>query len=93
MSSFWHYLFFGIALKTWPKSWPVGTGHCSICYCFQGNIPTNAFDLRHYLDTNLRAEKRVTAVNIGLKTSNDLYTITLLQRMRHLCRLALHADS
>ena len=64
----------GIALKTWPKSWPVGTDHCSICYCFQGNIPTYAFDLRHYLDTNLRAEKRVTAVNIGLKTSNDIYT-------------------
>ena len=64
----------GMALKTWPKSWPVGTDHCSICYCFQGNIPTYAFDLRHYLDTNLRAEKRVTAGNIGLKTSNDLYT-------------------
>ena len=107
MSSFWRYLFVGIAFKTWPKSWPVGTDHCSICYCFQDNIPTYAFDLRHYLDTNLRAEKRVTAVNIGLKTSNDLYTclrrktcqmrtlelVTLLQRMRHLCRLALHAYS
>ena len=39
-----------------------------------GNIPTYVFDLRHYLDTNLRAEKRVTAINIGLKTSSDLYT-------------------
>ena len=74
MSSFWRYLFVGIALTTWLKSWPVGTDHCSICYCFQGNVSTYAFDLRHYLDTNLRAEKCVTAINIGLKTSNDLYT-------------------
>ena len=74
MSSFWRYLFVGIALTTWPKSWPVGTDHCSICYCFQGNVSTYAFDLRHYLDTNLRAEKCVTAIHIGLKTSNDLYT-------------------
>ena len=74
MSSFWRYLFVGIALMTWPKSWPVGTDHCSICYCFQGNVSTYAFDLRHYLDTNLRAEKCVTAINIRLKTSNDLYT-------------------
>ena len=72
--SFSRYLFVGIALKTWPKSWPVDTDHCSICYCFQGNIPTYVFDLRHYLDTNLHAEKRVTAINIGLKTSSDLYT-------------------
>ena len=74
LSSFWRYLFVGIALTTWPKSWPVGTDHCSICYCFQGNASTYAFDLHHYLDTNLRAEKCVTAIHIGLKTSNDLYT-------------------
>ena len=74
MSSFWRYLFVCIALMTWPKSWPVGTDHCSICYCCQGNVSTYAFDLRHYLDRNLRAEKCVTAINIRLKTSNDLYT-------------------
>ena len=74
MSSFWRYLFVGIALMTWPKSWPVGTDHCSICYCFQGNVSTYAFDLHHDLDRNMRAEKCVTAINIRLKTSNELYT-------------------
>ena len=74
MSSLWRYLFVGIALMTWPKSWPVGTDHCSIWYCFQGNVSTYAFELRHYLDTNPRAEICVTAINVGLKTSNDLYT-------------------
>ena len=74
MSSFSRYLLVGIALKTWPKSWPVGTDHGSICYCFQGNVPTYVFDLNHNLDINLRAEKRVTAINIGLKISSDLYT-------------------
>ena len=92
---------------TRPKSWPVGTDHCSICYCFQSNVSTYAFDLRQYLNTNLRAEKCVTAIDIGLKTSNDLFTCfrrktcqmrtlelhVLLQRMRHLCRLTLHVDS
>ena len=61
MSSRWRYLFIGTALMTRPKSWPVGTDHCSICYCFQGNVTTYAFELRHYLDTNLRAEICVTA--------------------------------
>ena len=74
MSSLWCYLLVGIALITWPKSWPVGTDHCSICYCFQGNASTYTFDLRHYLDTNLRAEKCVTAINMALKISNDLNT-------------------
>ena len=74
MSSRWLYLFVGTALMTRPKSWPVGTDHCSICYCFQGNVTTYAFELRHYLDTNLRADICVTAINMGLKTSNDLYT-------------------
>ena len=73
MSSLWRYLFVGIALMTWPKSWPVGTDHCSICRCFQGNASTYAFELRHFLDTNLRAEICVTAINMGLKTSTDLY--------------------
>ena len=38
MSSFWRYLFVGIALMTWPKTWTVGIDHCSICYCFNGNV-------------------------------------------------------
>ena len=74
MSSFWRYLSVGIALVTWPNTWPVGTNHCSVCYCFHGNLSKYAADHRHYLHTNLRAEKRVPAINIGLKTSNDLYT-------------------
>ena len=74
MSSFWRYLFVGRALMTWPKSWPVGIDHDSVCYCFHGNLSDYAADLRHYLDTNLRADKCVPAINIGLKTSNDLYT-------------------
>ena len=74
MSCLWRYLFVGIALMTWPKSLPVGTDHCRIWYCFQGNVSTYAFELRHYLDTNPRAEIYVTAINMGLKTSNDLYT-------------------
>ena len=106
MSSRWRYLFVGTALMTRPKSWPVGTDHCSICYCFQGNVTTYAFELRHYLDTNLRAEICVTAINMGLKTSNDplhlslkevmsnAYPwVTLLQRKRHLCRLPWRAVS
>ena len=37
MSSFWCYLFVGIALMTWPKPWPVGIDHSSVCYCINGN--------------------------------------------------------
>ena len=74
MSSFWRYLFVGIAVMTWPNRWPVGYDHCSVCYCFHGNVCKYAADLLHYLDTNLCAEKCVTAINIALKTSNDLYT-------------------
>ena len=74
MSSVWRYLFVGIALMTWPKTWPVGIDHCIACYCFHGNLSTYAADLRHYLDTNVRAEKCVPVINIGLKTSSDLYT-------------------
>ena len=74
MSRCWRYLFVGITLMTWPKAWPVGIGHCIVCYCFHCNVSTYAAALPHYLGTNVRAEKHVTAVNIGLKTSNDLYT-------------------
>ena len=38
------------------------------------SIPQMEAGLSHYLDTNLRAEYCVIAINIGLKTSNDLYT-------------------
>ena len=40
MSSFWRYLFVDIALMTRPQTWPVGIGHCSVCYCFHCNVPT-----------------------------------------------------
>ena len=59
MSSFWRYLFFGIALMAWPKTWPVGSDHCSVCYCFHGNLSKYDASLHHYLDTHLRAEKCV----------------------------------
>ena len=48
--------------------------HCIVCYFSHCNVSTYAAALPQYLGTNVRAEKRVTAVNIGLKTSNDLYT-------------------
>ena len=77
---------------TWPKPWPLGIDYCSVCYCFHGNLSNYAADLRHYLVINLRAEKCVSAINIGLKTSNDLYTClrrkTYLMRTRelHYCK-------
>ena len=74
MSSFWRYLFVDIALMTWPKTWPVGIDHCCAGYCLHGNLAKYAADLYHYLDTNLRAEKCVPEINIGLKTSRILYT-------------------
>ena len=89
----------------WPKSWPVDIDHYSVCYCFHGNVSKYAADYRHCLDTNLCGEKCVTAINIGLKTSNDLYTClrrkTYQMRTRELhyckelgsCRLPVHADS
>ena len=43
----------------WPKTWPVGIDHCSVCYCFHGNLSKYDACLRHYLDTHLRAEKCV----------------------------------
>jgi len=77
ISSLWRYLFVGIALMTWPKTWPVGINHCSVCYWFHGNLSKYAADLRHYLDTNLRAEKCVPAINVGLKTSRMTSTLIL----------------
>jgi len=50
MSSFWLYLFVGIALLTCSKTWPVGIDHCSVCYYFYGNVLIYAADLLHYLD-------------------------------------------
>ena len=43
----------------WPKTWPVGSDHCSECYCFDGNLSKYDACLRHYLNTHLRAEKCV----------------------------------
>ena len=37
MSSFWRYLFGGIALIEWPETWPVGIYHCCASYWFLGN--------------------------------------------------------
>ena len=71
---FWRYLFVGIALVAFPKTWPVGIDHCSVCDCFHSNVSKYEADLRYYLGTNLCAEKCVIAINIGLKSSNDLYT-------------------
>ena len=91
MSSFWRYLFIGIALMTWPKTWPVGIDHCCVCYCFHGNVSKYAADLRHYLDTNQRAEKYVTAINISLKTSIDLYNCLRSVCVRACVRACLRA--
>ena len=74
MSRCWRYLFVGIALMARLKTWTVGIDHCTVCDCFHGNLSKYEADLRIYLDTNLPAEKCVIAINIGLKSSNDLYT-------------------
>ena len=58
----------------WPKTWPVGIFHRSVFYFFHGNVSNYEGGLRHFLDTNLRVEKSAMAINIGLTTSNDLYT-------------------
>ena len=34
-------------------------------------LPQHEAGLRHYLDTILRTDERLTATNIGLKTSNE----------------------
>jgi hypothetical protein len=36
MSSFWRYLFVGIALMVWPRTWPVGSYHCIARYWLHG---------------------------------------------------------
>ena len=36
MSSFWRYLFVGIALMVWPTTWPVGSYHCIARYWLHG---------------------------------------------------------
>ena len=92
ISSFWRCLFVGISLLTWPKTWPVGIDHCSVCYCFHGKVSKYAADLRHCLETNLSAEKCVTAINIVLATSNDVYiclrrnTYQMRTRELHYCK-------
>jgi len=50
MSSFWRYLFVGIALLTCSNTWPVGIDHCSVCYYFHVNVSTYAADLLQYLN-------------------------------------------
>ena len=105
MSSFWRYLFVGIVLRAWPKTWPVGIDHCSVCYCFHGNLSKYGAGLRHYLDKNLRAEKCVIMYGCNKYWSrniewflrlfqkegkSDVITwVTLLQSIRHIGRLPL----
>ena len=74
MSRFWLSLFVGIALMALPKTWLVGIDHCSVCDCFHGNVSKYEAGLHYYLGTNSCAEKCVIAINIGRKSSNDLYT-------------------
>ena len=74
MSRFWRYLFVGIALMALPKTWLVGIDHCSVCDCFHGNVSKYEAGLHYYLGTNSCAEKCVITINIGRKSSNDLYT-------------------
>ena len=74
MSRCWRYLFVGIALMARLNPWPVGIDHCSMYDSLHGNVSKYEAGLRNYLDTNLRANKCVIAINIGLKSSNDLYT-------------------
>ena len=74
MSRCWRYLFVGIALMARLNPCPVGIDHCSVYDCLHGNVSKYEAGLRNYLDKNLRAEKCVIAINIGLKSSNDLYT-------------------
>ena len=46
--------------------------------------------LPHYLDTNVRDGKCVTAIKIGLKTSNDLYTCCFRRKTYEMRTRALH---
>ena len=58
MSSFWRYLFVGIALIVWPRTWPVGSYHCirTLLIAWQWAMPQKEADLRHYLHTSVLAE-------------------------------------
>ena len=94
-----------IVLRAWPKTWPVGIAHCSVCYCFHGNLSKHDAGLRHYLDKNLRAEKCVIMYGCNKYWSrniewflrlfqkegkSDVITwVTLLQSIRHIGRLPL----
>ena len=57
-SSFWLYLFVGIALMVWPRTWPVGSYHCirTLLSAWQWAMPQKEADLRHYLLTSMLAE-------------------------------------
>ena len=107
--SCWRYLFVGIALMAWPKTWPVGIDHCSVCYCFHDNLSKYDAGPRHYLDRNLRAEKCVIMCDCNKYWSQNIDRslhlfqkegksnvtpwVTLLQRIGHLCRWPLHPAS
>ena len=58
MSSFWRYLFVGIALMVWQRSWPVGSYHCirTLLITWQWAMPQKEADLRHYLHTIVLVE-------------------------------------
>ena len=45
----------------------------SVWYCFHGDVSKYAAGLRHYIGTNLRVDKCVIAINIGLITLTDIY--------------------
>ena len=89
MSCLWRYLFVGIALMTWPKTWPVGIDHCSVCYWFHGNLSKYA-SLPRYKSAcrEMRACNKCWSQNI----ESDLYTClrrkTYIMRTRelHYCK-------
>ena len=64
------------AERSWHGQIPglLGIYLCSVCNCFHGNVSKYEAGLRYTLDKKLRSEKCVIAINIGLKSSNNLYT-------------------
>ena len=64
------------ALRSWHCQRPGLLALITVAYVivFHSNVSKYEADLRYYLGTNLCAEKCVIAINIGLKSSNDLYT-------------------
>ena len=58
MSSFWRYLFVGIALMVWTRTWPIGSYQCirTLLIAWQWAMPQKEADLRHYLLTGMFAE-------------------------------------